>query len=169
MGRCGGGARQAFAQPAYQGPPAAEVFKKAQQLEATGNKAAAAATSQQAYEAYTSVDDSDGMTRALARQKALGGAAVPAAAAGSAPAAARPAAGWATAARVSAVGLVPVAGHLVGNKPVGLFFVTKPVLGHFSTMTYYFSPEGVAYRNPPGLSPGELAATPAQGALFGSG
>ncbi len=55
----------------------------------------------------------------------------------------------------------PVAGSLDGGKPVGLFFVTKNILGNFRTMTYYFSPEGVAYENPPGLSPTELAATPA--------
>lgn len=56
----------------------------------------------------------------------------------------------------------PVAGHLVGSKPVGLFFVTKSVLGNFRTMSYYFSPAGVAYENPVGLSPAELAATPAR-------
>ncbi|MDO7884086.1 hypothetical protein [Hymenobacter cheonanensis] len=56
----------------------------------------------------------------------------------------------------------PVAGHLVDDKPVGLFFVTKSVLGNFRTMTYYFSPEGVAYENPVGLSTAELAATPAK-------
>ena len=153
----------AFAQLAYSGLPGAEVFKKAQQLEAAGNKAAAAATYQQAYEAYTSVDDSDGMSRALARKKALGGAAAPAAAPGPVPTAARPAAGRAAAtARAPAAGPTPVAGHLVAGKPVGLFFVTKSVLGRFSTMTYYFSPEGMAYENPPGLSPTELAATPAR-------
>ncbi|QKG55703.1 hypothetical protein GKZ68_03030 [Hymenobacter sp. BRD128] len=54
----------------------------------------------------------------------------------------------------------PVAGHLVGGKPVGLFFVTKSVLGNFRTLSYYFSPAGIAYENQVGLSPAELAATP---------
>lgn len=54
----------------------------------------------------------------------------------------------------------PEKGHMDGNKPVGLFFVTKSVLGNFRTMSYYFSPDGVAYENPVGLSAAELAATP---------
>ncbi|MBH8559810.1 hypothetical protein [Hymenobacter negativus] len=61
-----------------------------------------------------------------------------------------------------APGPAPVAGHMVGNKPVGLFFVTKSVLGNFMTMSYYFGPDGLAYENPVGLSAAELASTPAK-------
>ncbi|MDO7884080.1 hypothetical protein [Hymenobacter cheonanensis] len=47
----------------------------------------------------------------------------------------------------------PEAGHLVGGKPVGLFLVkTKPG----ATARYYFSPTGVAYKNPWGLSKAAL-------------
>ncbi|MFD1469134.1 hypothetical protein ACFQ48_12945 [Hymenobacter caeli] len=128
----------AHAQPAYSGPPATAWMQKAQKLQASGDRAGAAAAYAQAYAAYTSVDDSDGMKAALAG-KAAAGAGAPAA---------------------PAPGPAPVAGHLEGNKPVGLFFVTKSVLGNFRTLSYYFSPEGVAYENPVGLSPAELAATP---------
>lgn len=156
----------ATAQPAYSGPPGATVFQKAQQLEAAGNKAAAAAAYQQAYEAYMSVDDSDGMTKALVRKKALSGAAPAMAAVARRPAAANaapPAAARAVvaAAAPAAVGPLPQAGHMVGNKPVGLFFVTKMVLGNFRTLTYYFGPDGMAYEAPVGLSAAGLAATPA--------
>ncbi|MEL5996566.1 hypothetical protein [Hymenobacter segetis] len=69
--------------------------------------------------------------------------------------------GRAQAHSAAAPGSAPVAGHMVGNKPVGLFFVTKSVLGNFMTMSYYFAPDGMAYQNPVGLSAAELAATPA--------
>ncbi|QKG55709.1 hypothetical protein GKZ68_03060 [Hymenobacter sp. BRD128] len=49
-----------------------------------------------------------------------------------------------------------VAGHLAGGKPVGLFLVTtKPG----TTARYYFSPTGVAYKNPWGLSKAALDTT----------
>ena len=157
----------ATAQLAYQGPAGAVVFAKAQQLEAAGNKAAAAAAYQQAYEAYTSVDDSDGMTKALARKNALGARPAtagarprPAATVAPRPAVPRPA--GPTAAAPPVPGSMPQAGRMVGNKPVGLFFVTKSVLGNFRTMSYYFSPDGLAYEDPLGLTTAELAATPAR-------
>ncbi|WP_201984588.1 hypothetical protein [Hymenobacter rubidus] len=150
----------AFAQLAYSGPPGAEVFKKAQQLEAAGNKAAASAAYQQAYEAFTSVDDSEGMTKALARKNALAGGAGTARAAASVPAPAK--AAQTVAAPPAPAGPAPQAGRMEGNKPVGLFFVTKSVLGNFFTLSYYFAPNGIAYENPPGLSAAELAATPAR-------
>lgn len=152
-------APQAHAQLVYSGPPGAVLMQKARQLQASGNQAGAAAAYQQAYAAYTSVDDSDGMKAALAGRQALGDGAGPAAprlapapAAAPGPRAAPPV----------AVGSAPLAGHLVGGRPVGLFFVTKTVLGNFRTLSYYFSPEGVAYENPPGLSTAALAATPAR-------
>lgn len=51
---------------------------------------------------------------------------------------------------------------MAGSKPVGLFFVTKSVLGNFMTMTYYFAPNGIAYENPMGLSAAGLDVTPAK-------
>ncbi|MDO7852049.1 hypothetical protein [Hymenobacter convexus] len=154
-------APQAMAQLAYSGPAGGVLMQKARQQQAAGDRAGAAATYQQAYLAYTSVDDSDGMTAALAGKKVAESGGVAPAARPAAPArqaaVARPAA-----VAPPAVGPMPVAGHMVGNKPVGLFFVTKSVLGNFRTMSYYFSPEGVAYENPLGLSAAELAATPAK-------
>ncbi|MDO7884084.1 hypothetical protein [Hymenobacter cheonanensis] len=146
------------AQLAYQGPPGATWMQQAQKLQAAGDKAGAAAAYQQAYAAYTSVDDSDGMKAALAGKAAVSGGAAGVAAPRPAAVAARPAGPVAAA----PAGPAPVAGHLVGSKPVGLFFGTKTVLGHFITMTYYFGPDGIAYENPPGLSPAALAATPAR-------
>ncbi|GAB3867629.1 hypothetical protein GCM10028824_10450 [Hymenobacter segetis] len=151
----------AAAQPAYQGPPGATVFAKAQQLEAAGNKAAAAVAYQQAYEAYMSVDDSDGMTKALARKNALGGAAPglavrPAAAAprpaapGPAPVAARPAPAAAPAPVVA-----PLPGRTTGGKPVGLFFFMDVFNNE---RIYYFTPAGQVYMDPANFSPAGLAA-----------
>ncbi|MGI4874025.1 MAG: hypothetical protein ACRYFX_22930 [Janthinobacterium lividum] len=169
----------AHAQLAYSGPAGAVVMQKAKKLQAAGDKAGAAAAYQQAYEAYTIVDDSDGMKAALAGKAATGsGAAAPGPAAPAARpvamAPARPAAAPARAlaapapavaaapARPVAAGPAPVAGHFEGSKPVGLFFVTKSILGNFRTMTYYFGPDGTAYEDPVGLSAAELAATPAK-------
>jgi hypothetical protein len=155
----------AAAQPAYQGPPGAEVFKKAQQLEAAGSKAAAAVAYQQAYDAYMSVDDSDGMTRALARKNAVGGAAPgpaarpvaaprPAAPPGPAPVAARPV----PAAHLAAApgpGLPPLPGRTTGGKPVGLFFFMDVFNNE---RVYYFTPAGQVYVDPANFSPAGLAA-----------
>ena len=157
-------AAAATARPLAQGPTGAALFQKAQQQEAAGNKAAAATTYQQAYEAFMSVDDSDGMTKALARKQALAGAApvTITSVAASRPAATRPMAPPVAKAAPRVAGPAPQAGRMVGGRPVGLFFVTKSVLGRFMTMSYYFSPDGVAYENPVGLSAAELAATPAK-------
>ncbi|MBF9140504.1 hypothetical protein [Hymenobacter properus] len=155
----------AFAQPAYSGPPGAEVYKKAQQLEAAGNKAAAAAAYQQAYQAYMSVDDSDGMIKALAKKNALAGAA-----AAPRPTAASPAPAARTAAmaapRPAAAGpapVQPVAGAVNGGRPVGLFFMTRYWIATRSLekSTYYFAPNGQVYVDPKGFSAAELAALPA--------
>ncbi|MFD2720111.1 hypothetical protein ACFST9_15415 [Hymenobacter monticola] len=155
-------ASAALAQPAYSGAPGAEVFKKAQQLEAAGNKSAAAAAYQQAYQAYMSVDDSDGMIKALAKKNALAGAAAPAA----------PSPRPASAARVLAVprpvaggtaSVQPVAGAVNGGRPVGLFFMTRYWMATRSLekSTYYFAPNGQVYVDPKGFSASELAALPA--------
>lgn len=165
-----------FGQQAYptDGPSGAALMQKARQLQAAGNSTAAAVAYQQAYAAYTSVDDSDGMTAALAGQKALAGrggtqasgavAATRPTAPHAAVATSRPVVPALPVARATlpAAGSAPVAGRLVGGKPVGLFFVTKSQLGRFFTMTYYFAPNGIAYEDPLGLSAAELAATPAR-------
>ncbi|QKG55708.1 hypothetical protein GKZ68_03055 [Hymenobacter sp. BRD128] len=148
----------AHAQLAYSGPPGATLMQQAKMKLAAGDRAGAAAAYQQAYAAYTSVDDSDGMKAALAGKAAVSGRVAGLAALRPAVGAARPAAPVAA----PPAGPAPVAGRLVGGKPVGLFFGTKTVLGHFITMTYYFGPDGVAYENPPGLSVAALAATPAR-------
>ncbi|GAB3845207.1 hypothetical protein GCM10028822_03340 [Hymenobacter terrigena] len=155
----------AAAQPAYQGPPGATVFAKAQQLEAAGNKAAAAAAYQQAYEAYMSVDDSDGMTKALARRNAVGGAAPGAAvrpaaavprpaAPGPAPAAARVQPAANPAAALAPV-VAPLPGRTTGGRPVGLFFFMDVFNNE---KVYYFTPAGEVYVDPANFSPAGLAA-----------
>lgn len=153
----------AFAQPAYSGPAGAVVYKKAQQLEAAGNKGAAAAAYEQAYQAYMSVDDSDGMIKALARKNALAGAA-PAAAVRPAPAV-RPQAAQAAAPRPAAgpAPVQPVAGAVNGGRPVGLFFMTRYWIATHSLekSTYYFAPNGQVYVDPKGFAAAELAALPA--------
>ncbi|UOQ96214.1 hypothetical protein MUN81_13225 [Hymenobacter sp. 5317J-9] len=138
-----------LAQPAYSGPAGAVVFAKAQQLEAAGNKAAAAAAYQQAYEAYTSVDDSEGMTKALARKNAL-----------SRP---TPAAAPARPAATAAAATQPLAGSVKGGRPVGLFFMTRYWIATHSLekSTYYFAPNGQVYIDPTGFSAAQLAAVPA--------
>ncbi|MBF9222419.1 hypothetical protein [Hymenobacter ruricola] len=147
---------RADAQLAYSGPTGSVLMQKARQQQAAGDRAGAVATFQRAYLAYTSVDDSDGMTAALAGKKAAESGAGAASAARSV-AAARPAV--AGKAAPAPAGAAPLAGRMEGNKPVGLFFVTKSVLGNFFTLSYYFAPNGMAYENPPGLSAAELAAT----------
>jgi hypothetical protein len=161
----------AAAQPAYQGPPGATVFAKARQLEAAGNKVAAATAYQQAYEAYRSVDDSDGMIRALAAKKAAEGGAPAAVAPAAAPrplAAARPvsAARPASAPVPPAAGGTPVqplAGRVAGGRPLGLFFMTRYQMAFRSLekASYYFTPSGQVYVDPTGFSAAELAAVPA--------
>ncbi|WP_460546789.1 hypothetical protein [Hymenobacter daeguensis] len=144
----------AAAQPAYSGPPGAVHMQKAQKLQAAGDKAGAAAAYQQAYEAYTSVDDSDGMVAALAGKKALGEKA-PAAKASAAP-------GAAAAPRPMPAGaaVAPIAGKVVGGKPVGLFFMTRYIIAFHSLekATYYFTPGGSVFVNPVDFNPASLAA-----------
>lgn len=158
----------ALARPAYQGATGAALFQKAQQLEAAGNRAAAATAYQQAYAAYMSVDDSEGMTKALAARKAVeGGRAAPplapAAAAAPRPAAAQPARPAAAAAKPLAAAPTPLAGSMAGGRPVGLFFMTRYLMALHSLekATYYFTPGGQVYQNPTDFSAAALAALPA--------
>ncbi|MDO7845838.1 hypothetical protein Q5H92_05680 [Hymenobacter sp. M29] len=158
---------RAVAQPAYSGPPGAVHMKEGQRLQAAGNRAGAAAAYQKAYEAFTSVDDSDGMIAALARKKAVeSGAATPAAAAPRAVAAApRAAAAVARPAAAANAGDLtqPVAGAVNGGRPVGLFFMTRYWIATRSLekSTYYFAPNGQVYVDPKGFSAAALAALPA--------
>lgn len=135
-----------------QTPTGATLFQKAQQQEAAGNRAAAAATYQQAYEAYTSVDDSDGMIKSLARKKAVETAPT----ASSRPA--KPSTSRPAAAPVPAVQLLP--GKMVGGRPVGLFFMTRYmiVFRSLEKSTYYFAPTGQVYYNPTDFSAAGLRA-----------
>lgn len=78
-------------------------------------------------------------------------------------AAARPAAPTAAAPRPAArPGAVaqPLAGKLTGNRPVGLFLMTRYWIatGSLEKGTYYFTPDGRVYVNPTGFSAAELAA-----------
>lgn len=141
----------AQAQPAYSGPPGAVHMQRAQKLQAAGDKAGAAAAYQQAYAAYTSVDDSEGMTAALARKKAVESGTTP-----------RP---TTTAPRPAAAGdaTQPLAGAVNGGRPVGLFFMTRYWMATRSLekSTYYFAPNGQVYVDPKGFSAAALAALPA--------
>ncbi|RAK69709.1 TPR end-of-group domain-containing protein [Hymenobacter edaphi] len=85
-----------------------------------------------------------------ARPNAAPAAAKPAPAAASAPRPA-PAAGTTT---------PPVAAKVSGNKPVGLFFMTRYWIsnGALEKHTWYFAPDGRVYVDPPGFSAAELAA-----------
>jgi hypothetical protein len=154
----------AQAQPAYSGPPGAEHMQRAKKLQASGDRAGAAAAYQQAYAAYTSVDDSDGMKAALAGKAAVAAGAAPAppaaplatvrpvgAARPALPAAARPAA-------VAA----PLASRVVGGRPVGLFFMTRYIMAWHSLekATWYFAPDGRVFHNPGSLDAAGYAALP---------
>ncbi|GAA4495060.1 hypothetical protein GCM10023172_06160 [Hymenobacter ginsengisoli] len=152
---------------AQQAPSGAALFQRGQQLEAAGNRAAAAATYQQAYQAYMSVDDSDGMIKSLAKKKALTGVGL---APTSAPVAAPAARPVAVAMRVAAPApatrpavAAPLAGRVAGGKPQGLFFMTRYWIGTHSLekAAYYFTPTGQAYQNPTGFGAADLAALPA--------
>jgi len=134
-----------------------DLFKHAQQVEAAGSRAAAAAAYQKAYEAYMSVDDSEGMIKSLHKKQALNGG--PAAAATLRPAP-RPAA---TAPRPApATGPSPVAGRMAGGRPLGLFFMTRyiPVWHSLEKATWYFAPNGQVFHNPQGLDAAGYAALP---------
>lgn len=157
----------AHAQPAYSGPTGAALMQKAKKLQASGDRAGAAATYQQAYAAYTSVDDSGGMKAALAGKAAAAAAATPAPVA--APlatvrpvGAARPvpAAAPRPVAPLPAAGALPVAGRVVGERPVGLFFMTRYIMAWHSLekATWYFAPDGRVFRNPGALDAAGYAA-----------
>lgn len=137
----------------------ATLFQKAQQQEAAGNRAAAAAIYQQAYAAYMSVDDSDGMIEALARKKAMESsspAAVPRATVVRTAASAHSAAPVAARSTVPpAADVAPLAGRTTGGKPVGLFF--RMDLSDNQSV-YYFTPAGKVFVNPASFSPAGLAA-----------
>ncbi|MFD1469136.1 hypothetical protein ACFQ48_12955 [Hymenobacter caeli] len=135
--------------PGQPGPTGAALFRQGQQLEAAGNKAAAATAYQQAYAAYTSVDDSDGVIKALARKKALAGAGPAAAGAPPAPAL-----------RPTPAPALPLAGSMAGGRPVGLFFMSRYLMALHSLekATHYFTPAGRVFVDPTGFSAGELAA-----------
>jgi hypothetical protein len=153
------------------------LLRQATQLEAAGKLDAASDAYTKAAEAFQAAGDKNASAAAYGRAASASErnadqllAGVASAPAGSVPAApaTRPTVPPRPVVAAPAVrlpvpaGPAPVAGHLVGNKPVGLFFVTKSILGNFRTMTYYFSPDGLAYENPLGLSAAELAATPAR-------
>ncbi|WP_151087823.1 hypothetical protein [Hymenobacter baengnokdamensis] len=148
---------------AQQAASGAALFQRGQQLEAAGNRAAAATTYQQAYAAYMSVDDSDGMIKALAKKKALTGEGLPPAAAAPAPAARPVAVATRAAAPAGAAIAAPLAGRVAGGKPLGLFFMTRYWIGSHSLekAAYYFTPAGQAYQNPTGFGAADLAALPA--------
>ncbi|MDO7852051.1 hypothetical protein [Hymenobacter convexus] len=154
----------AMAQPAYNGPAGAVHMQEGQRLQAAGNRAGAAAAYQKAYEAYTSVDDSDGMIAALARKKTVENGGAPAAPAAKATATPHPAAAAPRpAAPAAADPTQPVPGAVNGGRPVGLFFMTKYWMATHSLekSTYYFAPNGQVYVNPTGFSAASLAALPA--------
>lgn len=159
--------RPAQAQPAYSGPPGAVLMQKAKKLQASGDRAGAAAAYQQAYAAYTSVDDSDGMKAALAGKAAVAAGATLAAATAAPLAtvrpvgAARPA--LAAAPRPAPVaGPMPVAGRVVGGRPVGLFFMTRYIMAWHSLekATWYFAPDGRVFHNPGALDAAGYAVLP---------
>jgi hypothetical protein len=58
----------------------------------------------------------------------------------------------------------PAPHRITGNSITGVFFMTKfwTTTNSLDTAVWYFSPEGVAYENPTGFSPAELAATNSQ-------
>lgn len=74
-------------------------------------------------------------------------------------AAARPAPAATAAPRPAAVAQ-PLVGKLTGNRPVGLFLMTRYWIatGSLEKGTYYFTPDGRVYANPTGFSAAELAA-----------
>lgn len=87
-------------------------------------------------------------------------AALPARTATTAPKAAAPAAPKAPALPPAPAGASPLAGKLVNGKPVGLFFMTRSLyMVGLRSFTYYFTPAGRVYCDPPGLTAPELAAT----------
>ncbi|MBH8559812.1 hypothetical protein [Hymenobacter negativus] len=57
----------------------------------------------------------------------------------------------------------PLAGKVVGGKPVGLFFMTRYLMAFHSLekATYYFTPAGQVYNNPVDFTPTSLAGLPA--------
>ncbi|WP_165903620.1 tetratricopeptide repeat protein [Hymenobacter gummosus] len=81
------------------------------------------------------------------------------AAARPAPAAAPAAAAPRPATRPGAVAQ-PLVGKVTGNRPVGLFLMTRYWIatGSLEKGTYYFTPDGRVYVNPTGFSAAELAA-----------
>ncbi|GAB3867632.1 hypothetical protein GCM10028824_10460 [Hymenobacter segetis] len=62
-----------------------------------------------------------------------------------------------------AASAVPLAGKVVGGKPVGLFFMTRYIMAFHSLekATYYFTPAGQVYNNPVDFTPTSLASLPA--------
>lgn len=136
-----------------------DLFKHAQQVEAAGNRTAAAAAYQKAYEAYMSVDDSEGMIKSLNKKQALsGGPAAPVAA--TLRPTLRPAA---TPPRPApATGPSPVAGRTADGRPLGLFFMTHyiPAWRSLEKATWYFAPNGQVFHNPQGLDAAGYAALP---------
>ncbi|MGI4874029.1 MAG: hypothetical protein ACRYFX_22955 [Janthinobacterium lividum] len=156
------------------------MLQKAAALEKAGNLPAAINAYDQANQAFGKTDDLDGKQKALAKlaelnerladqylQQAKGAqpatqptAARPALAVAAPAAVARPA----QAARslpASAGPLVqPVAGRVAGGKPLGLFFMTRPIPAWHSLekATWYFAPNGQVFRNPQGLNAASYAA-----------
>ena len=158
------------AQVAYSGPAGATLLQKARKLQAAGDRAGAAAAYQQAYAAYTSADDSDGMTAALAGRKtteADAGTLRPARAAspkiratGTAPraaTAAAPATRPAPLVKSTPPGPAPLPGSTAGGRPVGLFL---NMTGSNRQYVYYFTPAGQVYVDPANFSAAALQAVP---------
>ena len=58
--------------------------------------------------------------------------------------------------------VAPVAGQVVGGRPVGLFFMTRFILAMntLEKATYYFTPAGQVYTNPTDFTAAGLAALP---------
>lgn len=155
-------------------PSGAYLLRKAEILQAAGQYDAATTAYNQATGAFHRAADSDGQQRALTQLAAmeekraddlLAGLAAPAPAAPvlTASATPRPATPKRAVAAAPAPAAAPLAGKVLGRRPVGLFFMSRYIIAFHSLekATYYFTPAGQAYYNPVDFAPASLASLPA--------